>query len=972
MFLHLIGLAQNFDCPVFASTTLPSFEPLMAGSYAEYRAGAKMDTLRLVQEDFANGSVVLDRPIYTQLQENIAFEPVNAMNLTTGAIRCDVDPYQLYCTAGGTRPKNGFVLGFFAAIVISSSHVSIDLNGYEIKHGPTFVTLQRFASVIELGASPFISGQGPATFAGIEELSNIFVLNGVIGRSSHHGIHGNEISNVLLKDIVFRHYEIAAISISGASNVRMENIRADGHWSNVVHDFKWSQALFMLREMPPRSTAECDIRYESMMRHAFDDKTFAPMANVFIAYEEFVHQHANNILSPEPFVLPDDGMNHTYVLNFRQKVYVNAPFDLKLSHPDCEDSVSVQQTSGILDFVHASRYNVLTDCEFYLETGETVHTFVQLPRNLVIAQAPSLSLVHGVKTSVSDQEDEFGLVKGNVYAISVGGKGVIVNEFQASPACSEETSKCILLSNVTVRNAAAAPRSLRSCQGSDTRGGIADFDEMCSEPDSDDCVFTGPDYTNELRALIGHYVHCAADTPEVSQFLSRTKWSMNNLPFYEFVFENQPRHVAFKYDKCVCGSDMMSHTNKGVFGIFIQTTSFLVLKNVVVERVLNLAPALQTLCGAFTTNNFTNQAAIELFKHGCDLAPPTHEVPYFGSVSHGISIVNPCSTAYVENISTTGLSATGGCRRQNFVGTSCGSGSCIEPSTVSAETLEPCGAAPICWPRRTKLVVRGQSVAPFSIRNFVLCYMAPDGTESCVRMCEGSRMGIAAGETVRFEGPFLFDDTNATTLFSLDNITMSITHAFRTVLVGEEDRDVEMTCDVKRTLSQFDIPSAAREFCQDDPHTPTGIVVQFPSHNLTDGTLVDMQCGLHSEMISPWLYITEACSYEITIPFPTFEGSVLQQFDARTYRYIVGEQIYVHIVGSSVLYEDNGNILCTQSCTIVVRGGLNNYWANGDFQFRILGFSPTMQDVSPPIDPLNRTSCANMRETYQWKGCCNE
>ena len=53
-------------------------------------------------------------------------------------------------------------------------------------------------SIIEVGSKAFISGQGPANFGPyMTYAKNAIIKNGVIGRSSHHGIHANGVENLL-------------------------------------------------------------------------------------------------------------------------------------------------------------------------------------------------------------------------------------------------------------------------------------------------------------------------------------------------------------------------------------------------------------------------------------------------------------------------------------------------------------------------------------------------------------------------------------------------------------------------------------------------------------------------------------------------------------------------------------------------------------------------------------------------------
>lgn len=43
-------------------------------------------------------------------------------------------------------------------------------------------------------------------------------MNGCIERSSHHGIHGNAMTEIILYNLVIKNFEIAGIALNGASN----------------------------------------------------------------------------------------------------------------------------------------------------------------------------------------------------------------------------------------------------------------------------------------------------------------------------------------------------------------------------------------------------------------------------------------------------------------------------------------------------------------------------------------------------------------------------------------------------------------------------------------------------------------------------------------------------------------------------------------------------------------------------------
>jgi len=139
-----------------------------------------------------------------RLTEDIVFDP--NLPVITGNLNDDIDsvwnsssvlPSQFIGYSGSGGPgafydPAAFGIGFFAALVVSARNVIIDLNRHSISQGPTHFLHQRFYANIELADRPFIPNQGPHNFgSSITSALRVCVVNGHIGRSSHHGIHSN-------------------------------------------------------------------------------------------------------------------------------------------------------------------------------------------------------------------------------------------------------------------------------------------------------------------------------------------------------------------------------------------------------------------------------------------------------------------------------------------------------------------------------------------------------------------------------------------------------------------------------------------------------------------------------------------------------------------------------------------------------------------------------------------------------------
>ena len=214
------------------------------------------DIIWLSNSDFKYGTYIINRPGTYKLTENIVFNPnsVETLNnliisgeysaeifqqqnisypveayeagfpLNTQFTNVDVENF----VSGDFTIRNydsaSFGLGFFAAIVITGKNITLDLNGFKIVQSEEHALLQRFFSVIELAEQPFIPREGPSNFGDyIRSAENITIKNGTIGRSAHHGIHGNGNKNIKIKNVDFVDYEVSAIALNGVNNLEVIN-----------------------------------------------------------------------------------------------------------------------------------------------------------------------------------------------------------------------------------------------------------------------------------------------------------------------------------------------------------------------------------------------------------------------------------------------------------------------------------------------------------------------------------------------------------------------------------------------------------------------------------------------------------------------------------------------------------------------------------------------------------------------------
>ena len=188
----------------------------------------------LYQADFDNGTVRLRTAGRYLLGEHIIFNPNPTSNWMPRA-----DQAELY-------PTSKYHLGFFAAITIEGSGILLDGNGFSLKQSREHYLQQRFFACIELADQPFIPAQGPSPMGlTISSASNSRIQNMILGLSSHHGIHGNGVQNIILDNITTSNYEIAGIAINGGVGVLLSNITVSPSLSDVPVLATYSHARFM-------------------------------------------------------------------------------------------------------------------------------------------------------------------------------------------------------------------------------------------------------------------------------------------------------------------------------------------------------------------------------------------------------------------------------------------------------------------------------------------------------------------------------------------------------------------------------------------------------------------------------------------------------------------------------------------------------------------------------------------------------
>ncbi len=212
---------------------------------------ARDKIVHLTQEDFAQGTLRVLVPCKLVLCESIAFNPnpgylpgsSNSQIDPNRTPECDWLPHksqEAYFSqpskkGQGSTPSLAFNLGFFAAITIEHSEGTIlDLNGFRLSCHPDFALQQRFHALIELANQPFVPGQGPSDFGNeLRSAKMVWIRNGILGLSAHHGIHGNSMQDILISDVTFRDYEVAAISLNGGRRIVIRDCQLEGTFDRV-------------------------------------------------------------------------------------------------------------------------------------------------------------------------------------------------------------------------------------------------------------------------------------------------------------------------------------------------------------------------------------------------------------------------------------------------------------------------------------------------------------------------------------------------------------------------------------------------------------------------------------------------------------------------------------------------------------------------------------------------------------------
>lgn len=175
----------------------------------------------LTQKDFETGTYRIKKSGYYQLGESISFYP----DKNKEKVRDD-KPF----------------IGWFAAITVETDQgVIIDLNNCTLQADQRFIDEHLFNvfADIELDNCPFsgklfgfpdhsqafVSFKGDAHYCAAK---NVVIKNGILSRSGHWGIHGNNNENIFVHDLIIKDWEVRGIELIGLIKGFIKNVEISG------------------------------------------------------------------------------------------------------------------------------------------------------------------------------------------------------------------------------------------------------------------------------------------------------------------------------------------------------------------------------------------------------------------------------------------------------------------------------------------------------------------------------------------------------------------------------------------------------------------------------------------------------------------------------------------------------------------------------------------------------------------------
>lgn len=255
-------------------------------SYGEFVADPASTvncTIEVYNSDAANGTIDIKHSGYFLLKGDLVFSPNEEH---------DSLPTAEQIAAGQYLPTDGYKHGFFATIVVRAENVTINLNGFTVSVSDLFRVRQGFHAALAVSI-PFIRKEGPGDFGNLtSRAKGIVVENGVLGKTSHHGIHGHLATDVLLRNLKIRDYEVACMSMNGWNTSYAYDVHCEGSATDVPVRGIFTQArvaLFFLDRCAQRHApcADSAARLRSLIVQAEE----GIIANNTINAEKYPEAH---------------------------------------------------------------------------------------------------------------------------------------------------------------------------------------------------------------------------------------------------------------------------------------------------------------------------------------------------------------------------------------------------------------------------------------------------------------------------------------------------------------------------------------------------------------------------------------------------------------------------------------------------------------------------------------------------------
>jgi len=458
-------------------------------------------------------------------------------------------------------PCNGpYHMGFFAAITVESYHkVTIDLNGHRIDMCEEFYYQQRFYAHIELNSMPFIptdkkdyKSQGPTFFGTYEAPAHhVIIKNGVLGKSSHHGIHGNTDGRVTIKDLKIEQFEVGAIQLNGPSKAMIKNVDIGPSSTTVPVVAAYSQARFLMPylleavqftgkpDTPPPPTPVCADDNDALKaQDGWDSYTCASASQYCKGYPSEMAPCAVTCKK----CIPATGTGADFEVKLNGKMVQFGKVVNKLKH------------AMVMKSVHADHIGVKSK------------VFAN-PSGLPDGSAVYGVVIHKMGAAAGAFGDKAQLSKQNEFAGNVTLKNVKIHDLKL---------KAMEIKALAFGEAGGAPKKLV-----DPVGAILNF--VATDDHS-----TYADNSNELLdAQVAFSVFVQEHSTFKMRYQSKGDLKNSHAEFLSWAAAGNEPLSGTSVDRIVCGGDAMHHVNKGAVGLRAEFVKDLSLKEVSIKDVHN-------------------------------------------------------------------------------------------------------------------------------------------------------------------------------------------------------------------------------------------------------------------------------------------------------------------------------------------------------------------------------------------------